>query len=176
MIKGCKEKFFINQIFDENIRRLHQGKKVFRQKNAEKKCLLESVFLTKNFFSLMKTSDIFVENLVNKKLLLAAFYHLTYQMYFVLGTLPWPPMPRTFGPSACKTFATSCWPRCRVSGSCTRPGPETTTASRLCSARAREPSVPAPLMISATGPAMMTTMIMMTRILTMFMMSFKLKV
>ena len=32
MIKGCKEKFFINQIFDENIRRLHQGKKVFRQK------------------------------------------------------------------------------------------------------------------------------------------------
>ena len=26
MIKGCKEKFFINQIFDENIRRLHQGK------------------------------------------------------------------------------------------------------------------------------------------------------
>ena len=27
----------------------------------------------------MKTSDIFVENLVNKKLLLAAFYHLTYQ-------------------------------------------------------------------------------------------------
>ena len=27
----------------------------------------------------MKKSDIFVENLVNKKLLLAAFYHLTYQ-------------------------------------------------------------------------------------------------
>ena len=27
----------------------------------------------------MKTSDIFVENLVNEKLLLAAFYHLTYQ-------------------------------------------------------------------------------------------------
>ena len=27
----------------------------------------------------MKTSDIFVKNLVNKKLLLAAFYHLTYQ-------------------------------------------------------------------------------------------------
>ena len=33
-------------------------------------------------FSLMKTSDIFVENLVNKKLLLAAFYHLTYQHDF----------------------------------------------------------------------------------------------
>ena len=27
----------------------------------------------------MKTSDIFVENFINKKLLLAAFYHLTYQ-------------------------------------------------------------------------------------------------
>ena len=33
MIKGCKEKFFINQIFDENIRRLHQGKKFFGKKN-----------------------------------------------------------------------------------------------------------------------------------------------
>ena len=32
MIKGCKEKFFINQIFDENIRRLHQGKKFFGKK------------------------------------------------------------------------------------------------------------------------------------------------
>ena len=32
MIKGCKEKFFINQIFDENIRRLHQGKKLFGKK------------------------------------------------------------------------------------------------------------------------------------------------
>ena len=29
----------------------------------------------------MKTSDIFVKNLVNKKILLAAFYHLTYQYY-----------------------------------------------------------------------------------------------
>ena len=26
LIKGSKEKFFINQIFDENIRHLHQGK------------------------------------------------------------------------------------------------------------------------------------------------------
>ena len=33
MIKGCKEKFFINQIFDENIRCLHQGKKCFLPKN-----------------------------------------------------------------------------------------------------------------------------------------------
>ena len=32
MIKGCKEKFFINQIFDENIRRLHQAKKFFGKK------------------------------------------------------------------------------------------------------------------------------------------------
>ena len=32
MIKGCKEEFFINQIFDENIRRLHQGKKFFGKK------------------------------------------------------------------------------------------------------------------------------------------------
>ena len=53
MIKGCKEKFFF--------------------------FLPKDHFLPKNFFSLMKTSDIFVENLVNKKLLLAAFYHLTYQ-------------------------------------------------------------------------------------------------
>ena len=30
-------------------------------------------------FALMKTSDIFVENLINKQLLLAAFYQLTYQ-------------------------------------------------------------------------------------------------
>ena len=42
MIKGCKEKFFINQIFDENIRRLHQGKKFFGKKNC--------IFLPKNFF------------------------------------------------------------------------------------------------------------------------------
>ena len=33
MIKGCKENFFfINQIFVENIRRLHQGKKFFGKK------------------------------------------------------------------------------------------------------------------------------------------------
>ena len=32
MIKGCKEKFFINQIFNKNIRRLHQGKKFFGKK------------------------------------------------------------------------------------------------------------------------------------------------
>ena len=70
MIKGCKEKFFINQIFDENIRRLHQGKKLFGKRKH---------FFAEKLFSLMKTSDIFVENLVNKKLLLAAFYHLTYQ-------------------------------------------------------------------------------------------------
>ena len=37
------------------------------------------IFFAEKLFSLMKTSDIFVENLVNKKLLLAAFYHLTYQ-------------------------------------------------------------------------------------------------
>ena len=36
-------------------------------------------FFAEKLFSLMKTSDIFVKNLVNKKLLLAAFYHLTYQ-------------------------------------------------------------------------------------------------
>ena len=70
MIKGCK-KFFINQVFDENIRRLHQGKMFFGQKNFKK--------FAEKLFSLMKTSYIFVENLVNKKLLLAAFYHLTYQ-------------------------------------------------------------------------------------------------
>ena len=35
MKKGCKEKFFINQIFNEIIRRLHQGKKFFG-KNAIK--------------------------------------------------------------------------------------------------------------------------------------------
>ena len=57
MIKGCKEKFFINIIFNENIRRLHQGKS-FSAKNA---------FFAEKLFSLMKTSDIFVENLVNKK-------------------------------------------------------------------------------------------------------------
>ena len=68
MIKGCKEKFFINQIFDENIRRLHQGKKFFGKKMH---------FFAEKLFSLMKMSDIFVENLVNKKLLLAAFYHFT---------------------------------------------------------------------------------------------------
>ena len=71
MIKGCKEKFFINQIFDKNIRHLHQGKKFFGKK--------KSIFLDKKLFSLMKTSDIFVKNLVNKKLLVAAFYRLTYQ-------------------------------------------------------------------------------------------------
>ena len=58
MIRGCKEKFFINQIFDKN-------------------------FFCRKTFSLMKTSDIFVENLVNKKLLFAAFYHLTYQYFFL---------------------------------------------------------------------------------------------
>ena len=42
MIKGCKEKFFINKIFDENIRRLHQGKKFFGKKNA--------IFCRKTFF------------------------------------------------------------------------------------------------------------------------------
>ena len=36
-------------------------------------------FFSEKLFSPMKTSDIFVENLVNKKLLVAAFYHLTYQ-------------------------------------------------------------------------------------------------
>ena len=45
MIKGCKEKFFINQIFDENIRRLHQGKKLFGKKMQKK-----SIFLPKSFF------------------------------------------------------------------------------------------------------------------------------
>ena len=35
LIKGSKEKFFINQIFDENIRRLLQGKS-FSAKNAIK--------------------------------------------------------------------------------------------------------------------------------------------
>ena len=74
MIKGCKEKFFINQILDENIRRLHQGKKFFG-----KKCFFFLHFFAEKLFSLMKTSDIFVKNLVNKKLFLAAFYHLTYQ-------------------------------------------------------------------------------------------------
>ena len=32
MIKGSKEKLFINQIFDENIRRLHQGKSFSAEK------------------------------------------------------------------------------------------------------------------------------------------------
>ena len=36
-------------------------------------------FFAEKLFSLMKTSDIFIKNLVNKKLLLAAFYHLTCQ-------------------------------------------------------------------------------------------------
>ena len=35
LIKGSKEKFFINQIFDENIRRLHQGNS-FSAENAIK--------------------------------------------------------------------------------------------------------------------------------------------
>ena len=74
MIKGCKEKFFINQIFDENIRRLHQGKKFLVKKH----------FFDEKLFSLIKTSDIFVKNLVNKKLLLAAFYHLTYYIYIYI--------------------------------------------------------------------------------------------
>ena len=51
MIKGCKEKFFINQIFDENIRRLHQGKKFFGKKNAcRKKMLAEKMLCRKTFF------------------------------------------------------------------------------------------------------------------------------
>ena len=50
-----KKKFFINQIFDENIRRLHQEKSFSAKMHFFK------------HFSLMKTSDIFVENLVNKK-------------------------------------------------------------------------------------------------------------
>ena len=57
MIKGCKENFFINLIFDENIRRLHQGKKFFG-----KKMLKKNHFFAEELFSLMKTSDIFVEN------------------------------------------------------------------------------------------------------------------
>ena len=61
MIKCCKEKFFINQILDENIRRLHQGKKFFGKKMQKKH------FFAEKLLSLMKTSDIFVENLVNKK-------------------------------------------------------------------------------------------------------------
>ena len=44
MIKGCKEKFFINQIFDEYIRRLHQGKKFF----GKNQCFF--VFCRKTFF------------------------------------------------------------------------------------------------------------------------------
>ena len=41
MIKGCMEKFFINQIFDENNRRLLQGKKFLGKKmqlNLRKTC------------------------------------------------------------------------------------------------------------------------------------------
>ena len=100
IINGCKEKFFfINQIFNKNIRRLHQGKKYFGTKKAffcrkttfqqmimaipnlifgEKK-KKKNIFFAEKLFSLMKTSDIFDKNLVNKKkILLAAFYHLTY--------------------------------------------------------------------------------------------------
>ena len=78
IIKGCKEKFFINQIFNENIRRLHQGKKFFGKKMQvnffAKNCaefffLQGKHFFAEKLFSLMKTSDIFVKNLVNKKLL-----------------------------------------------------------------------------------------------------------
>ena len=78
LIKGSKKKFFINQIFDKNIRRLHQGK-IFFGKNALK--IAEKAFFAEKIkkIALMKTSDIFVENLVNKKLLLAAFYQLTFQ-------------------------------------------------------------------------------------------------
>ena len=67
--KRLQGEVFINQIFDENIRWWFFGKKFFGKKH----------FFAEKLFSLMKTSDIFVENLVNKKLLLAAFYHLTYQ-------------------------------------------------------------------------------------------------
>ena len=73
MIKGCKEKFFINQILTKISDVFIRGKKIL-----QKKKMLN--FISKIFFPLMKTSDnILVENLVNKKLLLAAFYHLTYQ-------------------------------------------------------------------------------------------------
>ena len=70
LMKGSKEKLFIKQIFNENIRRLHQGKSFSAKKNA---------FFCRKTFALMKTSDIFVKNLFNKKLLLAAFHQLTYQ-------------------------------------------------------------------------------------------------
>ena len=70
MIMGCKENFFINQIFDENVRRLLQGKSFFVKKMH---------FFAEKLFPLMKTSDISVKNLVNKKVLLAAYYHSTYQ-------------------------------------------------------------------------------------------------
>ena len=96
--KRLQGEVFINKIFDEHIRRLHQGKKFFGKKMlfveklllgnffaffvsyfSQKKFFGKMHFLAEKLFSLMKTSDIFVENLVNKKLLLAAFYHLTYQ-------------------------------------------------------------------------------------------------
>ena len=57
MIKGCKEKFFINQIFSTKI--YLYGHLIY----------------------------IFVENLVNKKLLLAAFYNLTYQIVIYIPRL-----------------------------------------------------------------------------------------
>ena len=38
MIKGSKEKFFVNQIFDENNRRLLQGKSFWAKKYYIYKC------------------------------------------------------------------------------------------------------------------------------------------
>ena len=66
-----KKTFFLTK-FSTKISDVFIRKKIFLAKKKE-------FFLPKSFFSLMKTSDIFVENLVNKKLLPAAFYHLTYQ-------------------------------------------------------------------------------------------------
>ena len=82
MIKGCKEKFFINQIFDENIRRLHQGKKFFGKKmqlnwrkngpkcNLVSKILIIIIYINLFYFILFK-------------LLLLFFFFNKYVLYLI---------------------------------------------------------------------------------------------
>ena len=64
LIKGSKENFFIKPNFRRKYQTSSSGQKFFGKKKT---------------FVLKKTFDIFVKNLVNKKILLTAFYQLTYQ-------------------------------------------------------------------------------------------------
>ena len=49
MIKGCKEKFFINQIFDENIRRLRE--KSFSAKKGYYVIIMLLIKLLGNYYA-----------------------------------------------------------------------------------------------------------------------------